>query len=308
MKLKVPVNSYDTAVKQIESGADEIYMGIDDVTLCTMSYSARAQITSHGIHSTLTEHDFEKVVTYAHSKNVVVNFTVNCQHISNSSDDFFRRQYLRHVQKGISMGVDALIVSDIANLIYLNEHGIQTPIIAGSYLGAFNIETVNLLKQLGVFRVCLPDQVKLDEIKEIKSLTDLQIEVFIGYGCSNISGSCNFCHNSGEQKNVGVTCRGLFNCDANESTTILDACCNCAICSIPYLYNIKVDSIKLIGRETNSDDIFQITRMYRNAIDEYVLTGNMDAQKIISQISWWRDVMCPNRCKYKPAGIYRSYL
>ena len=87
MKLKVPVNSYESTVKQIEAGADEIYMGMEDAHFNRMSYSARAQITSCDVHSNLTEDEFARSVQYAHSKNVVVYFTANCQHITKSDHE-----------------------------------------------------------------------------------------------------------------------------------------------------------------------------------------------------------------------------
>lgn len=101
MKLKVPVNSYEAAVKQIEAGADEIYMGLEDSHFNRMSYSARAQITSQGVHSNLRDEEFARIVEYAHSKNVTVDFTANCQHVTNSTDDFYREGFLEYVERGI---------------------------------------------------------------------------------------------------------------------------------------------------------------------------------------------------------------
>ena len=157
MKLKVPVNSYDSAVSQIEAGANEIYMGLEVERFQRMSYSARAQVTGKGKRSNLEIGEFEKVVKYAHSKNTKVDFTVNCQHVSKSKEDNYRKGYLEYVKRGIELGVDALIVSDIGNLLALNKEKITTPIIAGSYFNVFNHQTVELLQELGVFRVVLPD-------------------------------------------------------------------------------------------------------------------------------------------------------
>lgn len=310
MKLKVPVNSFESAVNQINAGADEIYMGLDDELFSKMSFSARAQVTSHGVHGTLTKNEFKKTVNYAHSHNVVVNFTVNCQFVSNSEGGFIRRRYLEHVMTGIDMGVDALIVSDLGNILFLKKNRIDFPIIAGSYFNAFNIESINLLKSLGVFRVCLPDQMKISEIKEIKDNTGVEIETFIGYGCSNLSGSCNFCHNNGEQLHVGVTCRNIYNVEGMGEYDIMDASCDCAICAIPSLIDIGVDSVKLIGRENSDNDKYNITRMYREAIDSYIITGVLEKERLVTYVPWWEKVMCSKRCKYTshPFNLYCSYI
>lgn len=308
MKLKAPVNSYESAIRQIEAGADEIYMGLEDTHFNRMSYSARAQITSSGVHSNLSEEEFAKSVEYAHSKHVTVNFTANCQHVTNSEDNFYRKGFLEYVRRGIALGADALIVADIGNLIALRKSGIKTPIIAGSYLNCFNRETVIFFKKLGIFRICIPDQVTFDEIKAIKESTDLQIEIFVGYGCSNISGMCKFYHNSGEQINVGVPCRAKFRRNGKESVNILDACPDCAICSIPKLYDLKIDSLKLIGREMNFQEVAEITKMYKTAIQLYADTGAFNKKEIISSIPWWEEDMCCVRCKYEDTNLLHSYI
>lgn len=309
MKLKVPVNSYESTVKQIEAGADEIYMGMEDAHFNRMSYSARAQITSCDVHSNPTEDEFARSVQYAHSKNVVVYFTANCQHITKSDNDFYRRGFIEYVRRGIALGVDGLIVADIGNLIALRKNGITTSVIAGSYLNCFNSETVEFLKELGVFRICVPDQLTFHEIKSLKENTGLEIEIFIVYGCSNLAGMCNFYHNSGEKIKVGVPCRAKFRLENGESSNILDACPDCAICSIPKFYDLGIDSIKVIGREMKYGEVAKVTRMYKLAIQMYADTGNLDKSQIISEIPWWESDMCGNeRCKYEDTRLLRSYI
>lgn len=312
MKLKVPVNSYESAVKQIDAGADEIYMGLEDALFSTMSFSARAQITSKGSHSTLTETEFAKSVQYAHARNVVVNFTANCQHITKSPDDFYRRAFLNYVQRGIALGVDALIVADIGNLIALRKAGVETPVIAGSYLNCFNSETVDFLKQLGVFRICIPDHVTFEEIKAMKDHSDVEIEAFIGYGCSNLGGMCHLYHNSGEKVKVGVPCRARFLLEGRKPECIMDACPDCAICSIPKLCDAEIDSLKLTGREMNFEEVAKLTRMYKDAILTYTKERKFNKEKIISAISWWESDMCGDtqckRCRYEDTSLLRSYI
>lgn len=308
MRLKVPVNSYESAVRQINAGADEIYLGLEDGHFNRMSYSARAQVTAQGIRANLTEEEFSRTVRYAHAHHVAVNYTANCQHVSNSKDDFYRKGYLEYVQRGVDLGADAVIVADIGNLLALKKQGIQIPLIAGSYIGVFNSETAELMKHLGVFRICLPDQILLSEIRTIKEKTDIEIEIFIGYGCSNLSGSCCFCHNNGERKQVGVTCRAAFQTEHYGINSSLDVCTDCAVCSIPKLYDLGIDSLKLVGRETDCIEAAEITRMYKAAIRMYAETGALNPASIISSIPWWKEAMCPGRCKYEQTDLLRSYL
>lgn len=309
MKLKVPVNSYESAVMQIEAGANEIYLGIEEPFLKRMSFSARAQVTSKGIHSNVTLEELEKIIAYAHIHNVKVDFTANCQHVCHSKDDFYRKRYLEYVKRGVALGVDALIVADVGNLIAIRQAAIDTPVIAGSFLNIFNGETVKLLCDLDVFRVVLPDHVLIEEIRSIKENTDLEVEIFVGYGCANIGGSCNFSHNNGEKYDLGVPCRGYYKRKDGEVGNYLDCCQDCAICSIPALGDIKVDSLKLIGREADCKSAATTTRMYRKAIDMYEKTGKVERREIIQTIPWWGRAMCQNnRCRYKENRADKSYI
>ena len=308
VKLKAPVNSYESAVKQIEAGANEIYMGLEDSHLNRMSYSARAQRTSYEARSTMNADAFAKVVDYAHTRGVSVDFTANCEHVSNSADDFHRKAYMDYVMRGIELGCDALIVADIGNIIALKKNGVQLPVIVGSYLSVFNRESVKLFQELGASKICLPDQVTMDEIKSIKESANLEIEVFIGYGCSNIAGACNFCHNSGEKINIGVPCRASFRTEDKRISCALDACTDCAICSIPNLCDAGVDSLKLTGRESDCVEAAQITRMYKNAIQMYLSTGRIHKKEIVSLVSWWEDAMCSERCKYENSRLLQAYV
>ena len=283
MKLKVPVNSYASAVRQIDAGADEIYMGLEDTFFHTMSFSARAQITAGGRRSTLTEEEFAKSVQYAHARNVAVNFTANCQHITKSPDDFYRRAFLDYVRRGIALGADALIVGDIGNLLALRREGVEIPIIAGSYLNCFNSETADFLKQLGVFRICIPDHVTLEEIKRIKARSDVEIEVFVGYGCSNLGGMCRLYHNSGEQVRLGVPCRASFSLEGRAPECVMDVCPDCSICSIPKLCEAKIDSLKLTGREMNFEEVVKLTTMYKDAIQ----TCKIGRASCRERVSWY---------------------
>lgn len=308
MKLKVPVNSYMSAVKQIEAGADEIYMGLEDSHFNRMSYSARAQITCKGVHSNLKDEEFAKIVLYAHSKNVTVSLTANCQHVTKSKDDFYRKGFIEYVKRGIRLGADAVIVSDIGNLIAIRKCNIMIPLIAGCYLNCFNRETIDFLKNLNVFRICVPDQVTFDEMKSMKEHSDIQIEIFIGYGCSNIPGMCNFYHNSGEKNRLGVPCRANFRLDGHDPVNILDACPDCAVCSIPKLYDLGIDSLKIIGRETDCEKVAAITKMYKSAIQMYADTRSFHRKEILSAIPWWENEMCYKRCKYEETNLLRSYI
>ena len=308
VKLKAPANSYESAVKQIEAGADEIYMGLDDPHLRRMSYSARAQRSSYEMRSTMDAGEFEKVVRYAHARGVSVDFAANCTHVSNSASDFHRKAYMNYVMRGIELGCDAIIVADIGNIRVLKKQGVKLPIIAGSYLSVFNRESVKFFQELGASKICLPDQVTMDEIKSIKESTNLGIEVFIGYGCSNIAGSCNFCHNSGEKIKVGVPCRAGFQNTENQIVCALDACTDCAICSIPELCDAGVDSLKLTGRESDCVEAAQITKMYRNAVQMYLSTGQVRKKEIVPLVSWWEETMCAKRCKYETSRLLRAYI
>ena len=119
----------------------------------------------------------------------------------NSLADTKRRAELisKEVTKGkkvLDIGVDALIVADLALLLTLRQMGIDTNIIISTGGHIFNSEAAQFYQDLGASRIILPRHLTIEEIRNIKdNVGEIELEVFIlNSRCPNIDGFCTFQH------------------------------------------------------------------------------------------------------------------
>lgn len=312
MKIMSPVSSIVSCKLQIQAGADEIYVGVDDNTFQNIGFSGRGRYNHEGRKVNPSFDELKEIVEYSHDNNVIVNFTANTVFRSNSKDNLFQKAYLEFVDMGVQAGVDHIIVGDLGNLILLYEQGIKVPIVASVFFAAFNIETINFLRKYGVFRVVLPHHMMFDEIKDIKNSTDVELEIFAGVGCSNIDGRCGFMHNSGENIDLGIPCKAQYTMKNGYKDSFLDATLDCMLCSIASLYEIGIDVVKIIGRDQNIAFTSAMTKIHKDMI-ERVVCGEILTKSVIDEylerIPWWKKDFCQNtKCKYKDVPIVKSFI
>lgn len=316
MNIMAPVNSYQSALLQIKAGADEIYVGLHDDFMDNLTFSGRGKVSNNGIKINPDLEELQKIIKLAHENNIKVNYTANTQYMSDSKDNYFQKKYYEYVKAGIDLGVDQIIVGDIGNILYLRKKKISLPIVGSTFLSTFNVESAKFWKSLGVKRVVLPHQVTISEIAEIKKNVNIELEIFVGVGCSNIDGSCQFLHNAGEDIQFGLPCKSLY-CVKRDNEDLgkhnfIDATLDCALCSLYKLYDIGVDAIKIIGRDQNPIFTSAITRIHRKCIDhieKYNTLDKVDIEEYIKNIPWWKKQFCDNnRCKYKNNRIISSYV
>lgn len=312
MKVMSPVSSFDTCKLQVQAGADEIYVGVDDDTFQNIGFSGRGRYNFEGKRVNPSFDELKEIVKFAHSNNVIVNFAANTVFKSNSVDDKFQKAYLNYVDMGVQAGVDHIIVGDLGNLILLNEQGIKIPLVASVFLAAFNSETIDFLKSWGVFRVVLPHHLRLEEINELKKMTNIELEIFAGVGCSNIDGRCGFLHNSGENLKLGIPCKAKYTMKNGYQDSILDATLDCLLCSMSNLYDIGVDVIKIIGRDQNIAFTSAMTKIHKDLIiriSQGERIDKLDIDKYLEQIPWWKNEFCEkSKCKYKEVPIVKSFI
>ena len=316
MKIMSPVNSLKTAISQIEAGADEIYVGLMDDTFKNLVFSGRGKFSNIGLPVNPDESTLKSIVSVAHQNNVTVNFTANTQHMVDSKGGYFEQKYKQYIFKGIEAGVDRLIVGDLGNLMLINELKIDIPLILSTFFVTFNSEAVKLFKSLNIKRVVLPHSMKLNEIKEIKESSNVEVEVFVGVNCSNIDGNCQLQHNVGENIKLGVPCKALYSVSCRgqhlEDTRFLDSSPSCSLCSLKKLYDANVDVLKITGRDQNPAFTAAMTKVHRQCVDLIKSGEEYTKQKIdeiTSPYEWWKNGFCRDqRCRYKTNDISINYV
>lgn len=110
---------------------------------------------------------------------------------------------------------DAFIVADVGLILKLKKAFPKIPLHFSTQFGTHNISDCDLAKILGAERVILSRELTMNEIKNIKSNTTLETEVFVwGSQCISFSGMCFFgslinCGNGNRGKCI-ITCRDFY--------------------------------------------------------------------------------------------------
>lgn len=315
VKILAPVNSLASARFQIESGADELYVGLKVPFLKKISFGGRSDMAWGTRHVLPDEEEFLAILTLAHSHKAQVFFTANTLFLPEGESNKWIAHYLTQVEWVAAKGVDGVIIGDIGSALLLRQHGLKVPLIASNFFDPINKATLSFLADLGFARVTLPYQSKLDDILEFAKAGIVDLEVFGNSGCSLFDGLCGFKPhgnkiNDVEIDDVGTPCQNFYT--VFREGTLIDPSVRCfsearycSICSLPQLMEAGIAGIKLIGRVGIIEKFAPVTRVFRKAIS--CLNKGYSRDEIKREILpfWWKSKYCANqRCKY---GNEQSY-
>lgn len=257
-ELLAPAGSVEAFYAAVSNGANAVYLGLS-------TFSARAYAENFDI-DTLSE-----FVGYAHLRNVRVYVTMNTILFDKELDSAFRT-----VDQLAEIGVDAIIVQDLALLDYITRNYISIEAHISTQVGIDDLYGVTFVKNIGSTRCVLAREVNIKTIDEIKSLIDIEIETFIhGALCVSYSGNCFMSGllgmRSGNRGRCVGCCRKLYRLKNN---TTLDVLMPNYILSMKDLntssdiLNFKsVDSFKIEGRMKEPSYVAGIVRYYRDLLD-----------------------------------------
>ncbi len=317
MNILAPVNTFESAKAYINSGAEEIYLGADDEVFSTLSFTGRGKYSYTGQPILSKFEEVKQIVMYAHNKGVKVNFLCNFPMFSNGEykgrnlEDYF----LDYIERGISIGIDALVIGDVGILKAVSERSYPVEIHASVYFKTINKQQLLFLKSLGVNRTVLSYHITMDEIKDLVQANIMDLEI-IGYlGCSFFNGACNFLHDYGEgvrdEFDPGISCKGLYEVSDGFKTGVsklFDAEAGCALCKLGELDQLGVKALKIVGRERNFEYTNKVIQLYCEFLNYYRQgKSQSDLDAIIPP--WWRKLWCSNRrCKYDMKNSNYQYI
>lgn len=268
VELLAPAKDKETAIAAINCGADAVYMGASD-------FGARRAVPN-------SLDDIKNVVDYAHKFYAKVHVTINT---ILTDKELKEAEVLIH--KLYDIGVDAIIVQDMG-ILKLAADGKLPPIAihASTQCDNRDLEKVLFFEKTGVSRVILARETSLEEIKEICSGVNCEIETFIhGALCVSYSGQCYLSYAIGGRS----ANRGECAQPCRKKYTLLDDKGN-IIAQDKHLLNLRdfnaskhieelikagVKSFKIEGRLKDINYVKNVVSYYRQEIDKY-------AQKISS--------------------------
>lgn len=235
-------------------GADAVYVG-------GYNYSLRANAINFSFE------ELKEATTFAHNLKKKIYVTVNI--VLHNSDLKGLKEYLQELA---NIGIDAVIVSDIAVIKCIKDNNINLEIHLSTQSSTLNYEAAMFYKKLGVKRIVLAREASREDIKIIKEKTGLDLECFIqGAMCTSISGKCvlsNVATNRDSNRGgCAQICRWTFNInDEDDIFSMTPKDLNMAL-YLKDMMDIGVNSFKVEGRMRSIYYIATVIYEYRKLID-----------------------------------------
>lgn len=260
VELLAPAGSIEGFYGAIHAGADAVYLG-------GSKFGARAYAEN------FTTEELVQCIRYAHLWERKVYLTVNTLVKENEFSEL--HDYLLPFYEA---GLDGVIVQDIGVFSYIGEHFPDMELHVSTQMTLTGKYGAELLKQMGACRVVPARELSLQEIRQMKEETGLEIECFIhGAMCYCYSGQCLFSSilggRSGNRGRCAQPCRLPY--QVEQDGTVSDVCYPlslkdmCTIEHIPELIQAGIDSFKIEGRMKKPEYAAGVTAIYRKYIDFY---------------------------------------
>lgn len=262
-ELLSPAGSFDALKAAVENGADAVYLGGKE-------FNARRGAAN------FDRKELELACKYAHLKGVNVYVTVNILLLDSEI-----KKAVHFVDFLSSIGVDAVIVQDLGFGYFIKKNFKNIRVHASTQMTVHNLEGAVLLEEINFDRVVLARELSLDEIKEIKDKTKLEVETFVhGALCFCYSGQCLMSsfigQRSGNRGMCAQPCRLTYTMvdrdgrPLSSTSHILSPKDLNLIEHLPKLIEAGIDSFKIEGRLKRPEYVAQVTSIYRKAIDSYL--------------------------------------
>ena len=259
LELLAPARDEAAARAAILNGADAVYIGAPD-------FGAR-KAAGNSVET------IERVAALAHRFRVRVFATLNTLLYDDELETAARL-----VRALYNAGVDALVIQDMA-LLQLDLPPIA--LHASTQMHNFSLERVKFLEAVGFRRVVLARELSLEQLREIRRETSLELECFVhGALCVSLSGQCYLSHYlSGRSANRGECaqpCRTRWSLIDSAGKVIARDKYLLSLKDLnlsrrlPALIEAGVDSFKIEGRLKDASHVANVTRHYASLLDAYI--------------------------------------
>ncbi len=256
IELLAPAKDAAVAAAAIQCGADAVYLGAPQ-------FSAR-QAAGNSFD------DIRRVIELAHPYHARVYVALNTL--------LFDRELSiaeRMIRDLHAAGIDGLIIQDMG-LLELDLPPL--PLIASTQTDNTTPEKVRFLESVGFSRVILARELSLEQIRDIRRATNIELECFIhGALCVCASGKCSLSYalggRSGNRGDCAQPCRKSYSLRDGSGKTLVE---NRFLLSIrdlnlsdhlEELIDAGVTSFKIEGRLKDAAYVANIVGFYRQKLD-----------------------------------------
>ncbi|MBR0460158.1 MAG: U32 family peptidase [Victivallales bacterium] len=282
MELLSPAGTLEAGMAAFQYGADAVYLGMQD-------FSARADAGNFSPDELRTLLGVARKASVPRKVYVAVNTLVREEELP---------RLISLLAQLEAIGVDALIVQDLAVVQLVREHFPRLPLHASTQMAVHNAEGVLQAQRLGFTRVVAARECTVSELEAMCAVPGMEIEAFIhGALCWSYSGLCQLSaclHGpSGNRGECTYVCRNRFQIQ-DEHGRLLDTCCPCSMKDLalgeflPSFARAGVASLKIEGRKKTPLYVAAVTNYYRKMLDHSFQPGEetqaeLDVKTIFSR-------------------------
>ena len=263
IELLAPAGDMDTLQVAINNGANAVYLGMQN-------FNARQKAKNFDASN------IKEAVDYAHLFGAKVYLTINTL-VKNSEIDTL----IDTVKSAVEAGVDGYLVQDLGVAYILRECFPNIVLHASTQMGIHNLRGAKVAERIGIQRIVLSRETKLDDIIAIHQNTNLEIEYFVqGALCVAFSGNCYFSafenNDSGNRGMCKQLCRMRYSAGTVKDEYLLSPADLCLIKNLKKLIDAGVVSFKIEGRLRRAGYVAQAVSSYRKALDTLCNNDNFN--------------------------------
>jgi putative protease len=253
VELLAPAGSSEALDAAVGEGADAVYLGLK-------TFNARMRSANFAYSQ------FEGALRTLHRMGRKLYVTVNTVFEQREADRMY--QLLKYLA---AVGPDGLIVQDFGVITMVREYFPALRLHASTQMNIASARGANVLSRHGFSRVVLARELNLDEIRHIRTNTNLELEVFVhGALCVSESGLCLFSsYLGGKSANRGMctqACRRLYRREEEDGYYFSPSDLQ-LLELVPDLVDAGVASFKIEGRMKSAEYVGTVVSAYRRVID-----------------------------------------
>ena len=275
LEILAPCGGYEALTAAVRCGANAVYLG-------TKELNAR-----RGAHNFDFE-ELKKACRYCHQRGVKVYVTVNTLVFDNE----FTTAY-ETVKRSLECGADAFIVQDLGLAKMIRSCFPQARLHASTQCSVTTPDGFKRLEELGFCRAVIPREMSLDEIREIRNATSMELEMFVhGALCMCVSGQCYLSAmlggRSGNRGLCAQPCRLAFSADGKGG-------CDLSLKDLSLIEKVKeiesagVISLKIEGRMKRPEYVAAAVTACKNAINNEYSQRDKEVLKSVFARSGFTD-------------------
>lgn len=275
-ELMAPAGDFTMLRTVVQNGADAVYLGIENLNMRVKA-------------ANFTIENLGEIVEYCSEHKVAVYITLNTI-LKPGEIQKAEEIVIASKRSGVAM----VICWDPAVIMLCKQH--EMPFCISTQASVANVQSALFYQTLGAKRIVPARECSLEEIREIKQNTQLEIETFVhGAMCIAVSGRCFMSHEifkkSGNQGECLQPCRREYKITDKDSgfemvlgeDYVLSAKDMNTLPILDRLIDAGIDSFKIEGRKRSPEYAGKVTKIYREAIDS-IFDGTWN-EEVISKLN-----------------------